>query len=76
MSYLLGKIVKFLTHFSLFFSKDKRKVLNSRFRYMLELTYNDKFIAGFAFLFNCTPRGRTSDSMMVSDLKTYLLMRW
>ena len=54
MSYLWGKIVKFLNHFSLFFSKDKRKVLNSRFRYMLELTYNYKFIAGLNTVINLT----------------------
>ena len=31
-------------------------------------------VGNFAFLFNCTPVGRTSDGG--SDLKTYLLMRW
>ena len=54
MSYLWGKIVKFLNHFSLFFSKDKRKVLNSPFRYMLKLTYNNKFIAGLNTVINLT----------------------
>ena len=32
-----------------------------------------RFVGNFAFLFNCTPLGRTSDSMMDP---TYLLMRW
>ena len=40
------------------------------------LVVNPIMVGNFAFLFNCTPVGRTSDSMMVSDLKTYLLMRW
>ena len=37
------------------------------------LVVNPITVGNFAFLFNCTPVGRTSDSMMVP---TYLLMRW
>ena len=37
------------------------------------LVVNPITVSIFAFLFNCTPVGRTSDSMMVP---TYLLMRW
>ena len=40
------------------------------------LVVNPIMVGNFAFLFNCMPVGRTSDSMMVSDLKTYLLMSW
>ena len=41
------------------------------------LVVNPITVGNFAFLFNCTPVGQTSDSMMVpSNLKTYLLMRW
>ena len=36
------------------------------------LVVNPITVGNFAFLFNCTPVGRTSDSMMVP---TYLLMR-
>ena len=32
-------------------------------------------VGNFAFLFNCTPAGRTSEIYDGSDLKTYLLMR-
>ena len=39
------------------------------------LVVNPITVGNFAFLFNCTPVGRTSDSDG-SDLKTYLLMRW
>ena len=37
------------------------------------LVVNPITVGNFAFLFNCTPMGRASDSMMV---QTYLLMRW
>ena len=37
------------------------------------LVVNPITVGNFAFLFNCTPVGRTSDSMTV---QTYLLMRW
>ena len=37
------------------------------------LVVNPITVGNIAFLFNCTPLGRTSDSMMV---QTYLLMRW
>ena len=37
------------------------------------LVVNPITVGNFAFLFNCTPMGRASDSMMVP---TYLLMRW
>ena len=37
------------------------------------LVVNPITVVNFAFLFNCTPVVRTSDSMMVP---TYLLMRW
>ena len=40
------------------------------------LVVNPITIGNFAFLFNCTLVGWTSDSMMVLILKTYLLMRW
>ena len=41
------------------------------------LVVNPITVGNFALLFNCTPVGRTSDSMNDgSDLKTYLLMRW
>ena len=39
------------------------------------LVVNPITVGNFAIILNCTPVGRTSDSMMVSDLKTYLLMR-
>ena len=39
------------------------------------LEVNPITVGNFAFLFNCTPVGRTSDSMMVPT-QTYLLMRW
>ena len=39
------------------------------------LVVNPITVGNFAFLFNCTPVGRTSD-YDGSDLKTYLLMRW
>ena len=39
------------------------------------LVVNLIMVGNFAFLFNCTPVGRTSD-YDGSDLKTYLLMRW
>ena len=39
------------------------------------LVVNPIMVGNFAFLFNCTPVGRTSD-YDGSDLKTYLLMRW
>ena len=38
------------------------------------LVVNPITVGNFAFLFNCTPVGQTSDDG--SDLKTYLLMRW
>ena len=37
------------------------------------LMVNPIRVGNFAFLFNCTPVGRTSDSMTV---RTYLFMRW
>ena len=37
------------------------------------LVVNPITVGNFAFLFNCTQVGPTSDSMMV---QTYLLMRW
>ena len=37
------------------------------------LVVNPIQVGNFAFLFNCTPMGQTSDSMTVP---TYLLMRW
>ena len=37
------------------------------------LVVNPITVGNFALLFNCTPVGRTSDSMTV---QTYLLMRW
>ena len=41
------------------------------------LVVNPITVGNFAFLFNCTLVGRTSDSIYDgSDLKTYLLMRW
>ena len=40
------------------------------------LVVNPITLSNFAFLFNCTPVGRTSDSMTVPTLKTYLLIRW
>ena len=39
------------------------------------LVVNPITVDNFAFLFNCTLVGRTSDSTDGSDLKTYLLMR-
>ena len=39
------------------------------------LVINPIVVGNFAFLFNCTPVGRTS-VYCGSDLKTYLLMRW
>ena len=39
------------------------------------LVVNQIKVCNFAFLFNCTPVGRTSDSMMVPTLR-HLLMRW
>ena len=39
------------------------------------LVVNPITVGNFAFLFNCTPVGRTSD-YDGSDSKTYLLMRW
>ena len=40
------------------------------------LMVNPITVYNFAFLFNCTPLGGTSDSITVPTLKTYLLMRW
>ena len=37
------------------------------------LVVNTIMVGNFAFFFNCTPEGRTSDSMTTP---TYLLMRW
>ena len=37
------------------------------------LVVNPFMVGNFAFLYNCTPMGGTSDSMTVP---TYLLMRW
>ena len=39
------------------------------------LVVNPIMVGNFAFLFNCMPVGRTSDSMMVPT-KRHLLMRW
>ena len=39
------------------------------------MVINPITVGNFAFLFNCTPVGRTSDCDG-SDLKTYLLMKW
>ena len=39
------------------------------------MVVNPITIGKFAFIFICTPVGRTSD-YDVSDLKTYLLMKW
>ena len=40
------------------------------------LVVNPITVGNCAFLFNCTPVGRTSDSMTVPTFNTYLLMRW
>ena len=40
------------------------------------LVVNPITVGNFAFLFNCTPVGRTFRLYDGSDLKTYLLMRW
>ena len=42
------------------------------------LMVNPITVGNFAFFFNCTPVGRTSDLRLYdgSDLKTYLMMRW
>ena len=68
-------------HFSVQFIK-----INSHYKkigyniYVLQQTacfvVNPITVGNFAFLFNCTSVGQTSDSFGGSDLKTYLLMRW
>ena len=40
------------------------------------LVVNPITVGNFAFLFNCTPVGRTSALYDGSDFMTYLLMRW
>ena len=40
------------------------------------LVFNPITFGNFAFLFTCTPVGRTSDSMTFLTYKTYVLMRW
>ena len=72
--YKLKKIVKIISHF-------KKIGYNINVSQQTAcLVVNPITVGKFSFLFNCTPVGRTSDSMIRlhdgSDLKTYLLMRW